>query len=45
MRRYHWVRWISRTGLWQRQQRPSSTWIVASVVWQVSHQSTVPVPR
>ena len=43
MRRYQVGRWISRTGLWQRQQRPSSTWIVASVVWQVSHQSTVPV--
>ncbi len=41
MRRNQVGRRISRTSLWQRQQRPSSTWIEASVVWQVSHQSTV----
>ena len=46
MRRYHCGSSISRTGPWQRQHvPPSSTWIEASVVWQLSHQSTLPVPR
>ena len=46
IRRYHAGSSISLTGPWQRQQvPPGSTCMEASVVWQLSHQSTFPVPR